>query len=242
MVLKIAICDDEDFYLDSYAKCIKEFVIKNQSLDLDIQKFSNGTDLIAALERKIRYDIIFLDVMMPLMNGIQVANEIREKDQTTKIIFLTFSREYALDSYDVNAFSYLLKDAPKEKLFSVISKAIEEIDNKKQHTVVKFGDKLIKINYHNIEFVEINLRKIIYYKTNGELITSYGTFYELENLLLAHSNFIKPHRAYIVNMDYIKEIVSYEIITQQNYKIPIPRASFTKVKSLYFDYSFGYET
>mgnify|MGYP000579813685 CR=1 FL=1 len=116
--MNIAICDDEILFTRELSSLLKHWAEKN-NLSLTLYPYSNGDDLLTAL-RTIPVDLIFLDIIMPLLNGIDTAREIRSMGLTVPVIFLTSSREFALDSYDVKAFHYLLKPVNTLKLFFLL--------------------------------------------------------------------------------------------------------------------------
>ena len=117
-IYRIAICDDEILFTRELSSLLTHWAKKND-FSLTLYPYSNGDDLLTAL-RTIPVDLIFLDIIMPLLNGIDTAKEIRSMGLTVPVIFLTSSREFALDSYDVKAFHYLLKPVNTLKLFSVM--------------------------------------------------------------------------------------------------------------------------
>ena len=144
---------------------------------------------------------------MPNINGIELAAEIRSRDQAAKIIFLTSSSEFAVESYSVGAFNYLLKPIQKDQLFSVLEKACNDIDSSlKQSIVVKTQSGLSKVFLHELIYVEVIGRTVYFHQKNGVTIESTSTISQVEAVLLADKRFIKPHRSYIVNLDYIKNL------------------------------------
>ena len=111
-MLRIAICDDDPTFLTLTAAVIGRW--ENKPLDLQLETFENGDELIRVHD-EVPFDIVFLDVLMPLLNGIETARAIRERDKKVKIVFLTATAEFAVDSYTVKADNYLLKPfAPPE--------------------------------------------------------------------------------------------------------------------------------
>ena len=117
-IMNIAICDDEILFTRELSSLLTHWA-KKIDFSLTLYPYSNGDDLLTALQT-IPVDLIFLDIIMPLLNGIDTAKEIRSMGLTVPVIFLTSSREFALDSYDVKAFHYLLKPVNTLKLFSVM--------------------------------------------------------------------------------------------------------------------------
>lgn len=105
--MKIGICDDERCFIERARHLVEEWA-KKHNIFVSIYEFTNGDDLICAHQKNCM-DLIILDVIMPLFNGIDAAKELRIHDQNVPVIFLTSSREYAVDSYDVHAFYYLMK-------------------------------------------------------------------------------------------------------------------------------------
>lgn len=92
---------------------------EQRQTELSCQGFENAVDLLASIEHQ-NYDLLFLDVLMPGLNGLQAAREIRQKNDRIKIVFLTSSPEYAVESYSVQATNYLLKPATEERLFPIL--------------------------------------------------------------------------------------------------------------------------
>jgi len=240
-MFRIAVCDDDKTQLCQLSEFVKEYASRNATrFEVRLQCFENGADLLAAHEKGDRFHVILLDIIMPLISGIETAQEIREFDKVTKIVFLTASPEYALDSYKVKAFSYLLKSSSKEELFLLFDEAINELAiGEAAFIVIRSKAGLIKLYFHSLEYVEIDRRTIYYHLSNGGVIETFGSFNELEQKLLMHKRFLKPHRSFIVNMEHIKEISNGEIRTVSGNRIPVPRASFSRIKDAYFRYSFG---
>lgn len=112
-MLRIAICDDMSEFLLSTKIQLEQW--KDKPEELIIELFNNGDSLIEAHIAN-PYDIIFLDVLMPLLNGIETASEIRKHDRSVKIVFLTSTSAFAVDSYTVHADNYLLKPVAQDKL------------------------------------------------------------------------------------------------------------------------------
>lgn len=115
----IAICDDDILYMNKVKEMIEQWG-KDNNEDVSVYLFNHGDALINSYQ-KSKIDVIFLDIMMPLLNGMDAAREIRKTDQVVKIIFLTSSPEFALESYDVKASGYLIKPTNYERLCSLLN-------------------------------------------------------------------------------------------------------------------------
>ncbi|HBV88373.1 MAG TPA: DNA-binding response regulator [Desulfosporosinus sp.] len=239
-MLRISICDDNNTELLLIKQIVETFKASHIfKYNIKCDTFSNGLDLLLATENGTNYDILILDVMMPLMTGIEVAAEIRKKNNISKIVFLTSSHEFAVDSYKVDAFYYLLKPIKKEGLITILEKACADIvDKREKGIIVKCKTCLTNVFLHNIEYIEVLRRTLFFHLTSGEVLESLGTMSQLENDLLSDKRFIKPHRSYIVNMDYIHRISEKGIITFSNKPVPISRELYKSIKQTYIDFSF----
>lgn len=120
-MLQIAVCDDNIDELSNMVQLINQYRL-SKNINLDYAAFSNGFELVSALEKGKRFDIYCLDIIMPGYTGIDVANEIRSFDKNAPILFFTSSSEFALESYSVKAINYVLKPISKEKLSSLLMK------------------------------------------------------------------------------------------------------------------------
>ena len=106
--LKIAVCDDDTFFLRQAEHAVKRWA-EEQDLTVELQLFDNGDSLLT-VSRTEQFDVLLLDIMMPLFNGMELAHVIRKTNTAVKIVFLTSSPEFAVESYDVKASGYLLKN------------------------------------------------------------------------------------------------------------------------------------
>lgn len=241
IVIKIAICDDNLQSLEDIKNMVEEFSNFNQSdLNIQISTFEGGDLLMNSMENGQKFDIILLDIVMPFFNGIEVAKEIRTFDHDVKIFFLTSSPEFAVISYSVNAFYYLLKPIIKEEFYKILAQAFRlTLEDRKKCILVKSKNALTNLDISKIEFVEVKGRTLYFYLRGGEILESVGILSKFEGELLSYPQFIKPHRSYILNMDYIDSLTSKEIKTISHSPIPVSRINFPYIKKEYIDYSFG---
>ena len=235
-MLRIAICDDDLQELTRITNILEIYRIKNNTI-LTYKLFQNGLDLLEAISGG-EYDILLLDILMPGINGIQVAHEIRSFDKEVKIIFLTSSPEFAAESYSVEAYYYLIKPSSEERIFPLLNKILYEATKPIDSIMVKLQSSILRIDYEKLEFVEVFNKKILFHLSNNIIETISGTLSQYEKELLSHSEFIKVHRSYIVNMHWINKIDSKEITTYNQKKIPISRLLYSHVRERYMKYLF----
>lgn len=240
-MLRIAICDDNIEDLSNIVSIINDYIALQRDKNMiTYTAFQNAVDLIAAMESGQQYDLILLDILMPFLTGINAAKEIRQSNKEVRIIFLTSSTEFAVDSYSVDAYYYALKPIWKDKLMILLDKVIFEMEAAMGISFLKKSKTgLTRIFINNLEFAEIIGKTEYYHLTDGSVIEALGSMTELEKVLLVHPCFIKPHRSYIINMQYVKTLSKKEIIMQSLAIIPLPRANYNTVKSMYIDFVFN---
>lgn len=232
----IAICDDDILYMNKVKELIEQWGMENNE-DVTIYLFNHGDALINSYQ-KSEIDVIFLDIMMPLLNGMDTAREIRKNDQAVKIIFLTSSPEFALESYDVKASGYLIKPTSYNRLCTLLNDCKKSIYHEPKFITVKTLSGFQKIYYHQIEGIEAQNKKVLFYLEHGECIEVLDTFVHCSNVLLADDNFYKCHRSYLVSFSTINHFNSLEIETKSHRKIPIARSYAKDFKEAYFEYMF----
>lgn len=239
-MLRIAICDDNISDLSNMVSIVNDYIfMQRNKIEIEYVAFQNAVDLIAAMESGQRFDLMLLDILMPLMNGMDAAKEIRQYNQDVKIIFSSSSPEFAVESYSVDAFFYALKPIWKEKLVLLLDKVIAEIKVAEGTSfLIKSKTGLTRIYTNRLEYAEVIGRIIFYHITGGVVIEAVGSMVELEDELLDHLNFIKPHRSYIINMDFIDTLSQREIVMRSRASIPVAKANYKSIKSAYINYTF----
>ena len=236
--MRIAICDDDLMFLRELSNLLNQYEMEYHC-SMEYKTYTNPLELVAQIEKGFHYDVILLDVVMPGINGIQCAKDIRNFDKFVKIVFLTSSSEFAVESYSVKAYQYLLKPVQKENLFSILR--LLEKENEAVETnlfVIKSKNGITKISLPKLEYCEVINRKIVLYLSNGEEFECNYKINELEEKLKYYEMFIKPHRSFLVNMNYIQSLTSHSIIMECGAEIPIPREKHAQIKQMYMEYIF----
>lgn len=227
--MRIAFCDDNAEELKLFESMLSEY--KNGPIS--IRCYQNGTDLINAVHNGTHFDVIFLDIIMPGTSGINIAKELRDYDQRVEIVFLTISPDFALESYSVRARHYIIKPPMPHTLFALLDDIRSTMQRESREVlVINTKSGLRKLVVSHLEFCEIIRRTLHYHMTNGAVYEENGNLGELENRLLHFDGFIKPHRSYIVNMDYIAHIDSSRstIQLESMKEIPIPRVRCSEIR------------
>ncbi|WP_024831974.1 LytR/AlgR family response regulator transcription factor [Ruminiclostridium josui] len=236
-MLQIAVCDDNIDELSNMVQLINQYRL-SKNINLDYAAFSNGFELVSALEKGKRFDIYCLDIIMPGYTGIDVANEIRSFDKNAPILFFTSSSEFALESYSVKAINYVLKPISKEKLFFTFDEMLEHVKMKENDDaiIVKSNEGIQKILISNLVFAEVIGRNVFYHLLSGKVIECTESFSAVCDKLLKYKCFIKTHRSYIVNMQYINTINNNQVTLQTLSSVPIAQSKVREIKQQYLAY------
>lgn len=235
-MLRIAICDDMENFLQKAAQCIEKW--PGRPAGMSLQTFSDADTLITAHSRS-PFDIILMDVVMPLLGGIDAAKEIRQQDKNVKIIFLTASPEFAVDSYAVKASQYLLKPLEPEKLYRCLDELAEEIRQSAKRILIRDRHAVYRVALQDIEFIEADNKCIHFSLADGTILTSTEPLYQYESKLLLSDGFFKCSRSYVVNLYRINSFTPKEIRMQSGYRIPISRSFQKEFETAYFAALFG---
>ena len=233
--MNIAICDDEILFTRELSSLLTHWAEKND-FSLTLYPYSNGDDLLTAL-RTIPVDLIFLDIIMPLLNGIDTAREIRSMGLTVPVIFLTSSREFALDSYDVKAFHYLLKPVNTLKLFSVMDDFFKTYHVPAETFVAHTADGFCSITLNDVDYLEAQNKQVLVCLSNGTTLKIRELFVKCEGVFTPEKGFFKCHRSYIVNLSHIKQFTRTMVTTGIS-SVPISRNNYSAFKDAYFSYMF----
>lgn len=240
-MIKIAFCDDDMEVLHQMNELLDRYRVERNE-DITYAAFQSPFELLTEIEKGIRPDILFLDVVMPGQNGMDVAKEIRQYDTNMKIIFLTSSPEFAVESYSVGAYFYQLKPIWEESFFRLMDAVLVECEKKKKNSLIlRSKDGITRIDLQKLEYCEVLGRKLLFHLENGAVLESAGSLDDLAGQLMQYSNFFRPHRSFLVNMEYIQNISSRSIKMVNDAEIPIPHGKCSEIKNTYMEYAFNGE-
>lgn len=237
---RIAFCDDNKSVLDELTSLLEKYCHATQ-IQIEHALYNSPFDLTYELDnrKKRPFDILFLDVLMPGQNGMSVAKEIRSYNKDIKIIFLTSSSEFAVQSYTVNAFYYQMKPISEKRFFALMDSVLKECaKNENSSLLLNCKSGVTRIKLCDLEYCEIKGRTLNFHLHGGTVMKSNGRIDNLWQSICEQKQFMRPHRSYIVNMDFIQNISSNSIVLTSLERIPIPRGKFTEVKNQYLDFAF----
>lgn len=236
-MLRLCICDDRKEEISSIQALIGRFSERYPDHPVQASYFDNPYDLLEALEKSGGYDLYLLDIIMPHMSGIDLAQKIRQRGERVKLIFLTTSREYGIEAIGMKASGYLIKPIQEQELFDTVLSCIEELAPENNPSIVvktKLG--LTRVQVSELMLIEsFDHTRELTLRGRGRLETT-AKLSELDGLLRAASCFISPHRAYLVNMEYIRGINNNSILMTDGRQIPVSKKLYANTKAAYLDY------
>ena len=213
-LLRIAICDDErTFRTDLHRSIDRSGILPNGT---EIKEFSNGADLLADHIRD-SFNVIFLDIQMDGISGLEVGQSIRANDRDVIIILFTSFQQYVFQSFRIEPFDYIIKPADSETVIDVLRRALKK--HIEQHFIVNFKwkDTSYALDVSEIIYIEGYYRLIMFITKDGKFECA-GRLNEYENLLSPYG-FLRCHQNVLINMRYIKSIENSCISTIFNFNV-----------------------
>lgn len=231
----IAICDDNPTDTN-YISNLVSLWAKDTSNTINISLFPSAEAFLFHYEEDKSYDILLLDIEMGSMNGIELAKQIRKDNDRVQIVFITGYPDFIAEGYEVAAIHYLMKPVVESKLFTVLDKAITNM-NKADPSVILAADATIhRIPVSDIIAVEAFAHTCIVTTRCGELEVR-TSITEMEKLL--GDNFVRCHRSYLVAVRYICKIMKNELILDTGKLVPLSRRNRHTVSKAFIHYYKG---
>ena len=239
-MLRIAVCDDRKEDRDIMCRYVQEFC-RERMLQAEIKVFDHPDNLISECE-KLRPHIYILDIVMPMVNGIQAARELRWNQPDAQIIFATSEESFALESFDVNPVNYILKPVKKEKLFEALDLAMRRIHQEEENTVtIKVKGGYRTLHLEDIMYLDYRNHVVSYHLLSGETIsTSTLRIGFAEYLIQNHEedNIVLCHESVAVNIRSIDKLTKTELMVRNREILPVAKSRYAQVAEKYMNYRF----
>jgi len=236
-MFRIALCDDEGPQRQFTSRMLEDYFAR-RDLTAQICEFASGRELLDALHDQ-RFDLYLLDIVMPELNGIQLGVALRDKDKDGIIIYLTTSPDFALESYDARAFSYLLKPVREEKLFAVLDDATALRERHDASVIVRTAEGTVRLSLDSILYVELASRAPRYYLNDGSHVagvTIRASFQEAMKPLLDDKRFHLCGSSYVFNLHHIRSMNKSKVLFDGGRWASPPRRAFPALQSAWMDY------
>lgn len=217
-MLRIGICDDEGFYLDSISEIVDEYC-KSKRLENENYTYYDGIDLINSCKK---FDIVFLDIEMDVLDGIETAQKIRETDMNVPIVYITGYSDYWRRAYSVHAFQFIEKPIRKEQIFQVMDDFYKMIQCENDDKILLITDDgVVTLKYSEIYYFYIEKKKSV------NVYTVSGKYLVKENLAdiyekLQQDMFYMPHRCCIINLRFVSNVINdFDIVMENGDFLPL---------------------
>ncbi len=242
-MLRIAICDDMPDQLALLSDLTREY-INTYSTDADIQRFLHPDALLTACETE-NFHIFLLDIVMPMVSGLELGRNIRRMNQESQIIYTTTEPGFALDAYAVNPLHYLIKPINKQELFHALELAVSKAHHDEEATItIKTKVGLRTLSVGSIVCCEYSRHTVIYKLFSGEQVettTIACSFSEHLAPVLKDKRFLQPHVSYVINMNWVEKLTREGFFLRNDVFVPVPYRQFTSVRNTYLDFRLGTE-
>ncbi len=236
--MKLAICDDEKRIRDNIAESVREVSEK-----MEIELYSDAKDI---LSPSFDSDILFLDIQMPGIDGMNAARMLRSSGKKTVIVFVTALEDRVFHAFDVGAFNYIVKPFTKAKIIEVLKKAVKQAEDQRlveaaiseqeeagRTITVKSGGANTRVILSEIQYAEIFDRRIILHMKSSDDIEYYGKISDLEHI--AGKDFFRVHRAYLVNLGAVRSYDS-KYVHMSDADIPVARGKYQELIKAYMSF------
>jgi len=224
MEINILICDD--MHDDGFKL---EQAIKTSGIDANCCYFDKSMDALFHIKTGTKADVCFLDIIMPEMTGIELARQIRKTEtaqgaKACEIVFCTNSNEYASESFDVKAFSYLLKPPAPQKVAAILQEIIS-IKKTADISGIPISTKTMTkfLYFREISYIEVINYKVYFRLIDGSEIAIVSTLGAILPQIMVDKRFAQCHRSFIVNMNNISKIQGNNVLMYSGRQIPISR-------------------
>ena len=228
-MIEIAICDDEAVI----RKQLQQF-IKRKLPESHIGVYATGEELLTTSQN---FDLLFLDIQMEGLSGMEAARSLRAKNKNIIIIFVTGSKEYVFEAFDVSAFHYLLKPLAEERFVEVLMRALEEVNRRKiqdkKQLLIQTRNRNYNLDQSTIFYLESRGKKVEIH-THLETIEVYASISKLEEQL--GSGFYRCHRGYLVNLAHIVEYRTDRIRLSNGEEVYLAKEKYQSFVKTYMRY------
>jgi len=235
-----AICDDYPAQTQIIKVLMEKYKTTHPGIEIKLYCFNSGAELLKSIDDGNIFNLFLLDILMPGLDGIELAKEIRKYDENAAIIFLTASKEHALEAYGVSAIQYILKPVKENVFFPVLNKVVPMINQKKESYFLLYTPQSnVKIPFSTIVCVKLNRRKLRVHLENGVILDGKyvrTSFEETVAPLLRDSRFISVHESFVINMEKVEELQKNALIMEKNIMVPVSRSKYAEVKKTYLEY------
>lgn len=237
-MIKIGVCDDDPLECARARGLLLRYTQEHAQYEAAIVTFSSSLELLSHVDKEGGFDLLFLDVYMDGMIGTDAARELRKLGDMGEIIFLTSSREHALDAFEVDAAQYLIKPYSEGAFISAIDKVFHRLNEEKRHMItLKTKGGIVRLFSRNVVFTETSRNNYqIIHTIQGEKLEVRMTTGELFEMLSHNKVFVKCGASISLNLKYVRQIKKSLVILDSGEQLTYPYRSYPMLKEKFLQY------
>ena len=221
MSYRVAIVDDRE----TDAQFVRDLLIdwsENRQLGIQAQTFSSAESFLFRYAEDKDWDILLLDIEMGSMDGVTMAKRVRRDNEAVQIVFITGYSDYIAEGYEVAALHYLLKPVNREKLLSVLDRAMEKCRQQERCLILESAGELVRIPFYDIRYLDVRQNYVTVHAKEDHTVKR--TLGDLEKEL--DNRFFRVGRSMIVNLSFIQRVNKTEIRLSDGTVLPLPRGTY----------------
>lgn len=231
--MKIVLCEDEETSRIKMEQVLRQWGNERRET-VRLLSYESAEELLFKAEEWADSDGLILDVELKEMNGMELARNIRRKDEKIPILFVTGYERYVFEGYEVGAVSYLMKPVKPEKLFPALDRLLEQSLRRREVLLTNAGDENARIYLMDIFYIESDGHYSVIH-TGKEAIVARRGINELREAL-PEGEFFMPHRSYLVHVPYVRKITRKQVVMEDGRELPIARGKWESVNQAYLAY------
>lgn len=233
-MFRIALCDDQEYFVTKLKSDITS-VLKKYGWCIEIQEYVQGERLIKDLKERC-YDIIFLDIDMPNINGFAIAELIHRRYEDILLIFCTSHKELVYDSFVYQPFWFICKENYEKELDKIVLNAKKRVEHLHKYYKFQIQNKIYNVLILDIKYFHVSKHKIYIQINKMEELSFRDNLSNIENIFV-NLGFVKVNSGCIVNLEWIMHINMNEVMLKDNETILISRSNIRNVKSKFLEYT-----
>lgn len=221
MAYRVAIVDDSE----TDAQFVRDLLIdwsENRQLGIQSQIFSSAESFLFRYAEDNDWDILLLDIEMGAMDGVTMAKRVRRNNEAVQIVFITGYSDYIAEGYEVAALHYLMKPVNREKLLSVLDRAMEKRRQQERCLILECAGELVRIPFYEIRYLDVRQNYVTVHAKEDHTVKR--TLGDLEKEL--DNRFFRVGRSMIVNLSFIQRVNKTEMRLSDGTVLPLPRGAY----------------